>query len=196
MKRLHIGRIVLYELTDARRIIHRLMLQRGKAVVEHRARHVQTPILILRFMQLVFCHLHVVGLGCCTPHTLLERLLYLVNYIAQLGIQSMKSHSPLVPRLPNALQLHLVGSVTQQDAVDFIHLLHGETEGQYMAIIEQIVSQRQLQQKEDEQHDGHRLRVLRQLHGAHIGWQRRVSSHLAVELGVDLVIAAIEVPLV
>ena len=65
-----------------------------------------------------------------------------------------------------------------------------------MAVIEQIISQRQLQQQQDEQHHGHGLRVLALLHRVHVIIERIIGTYLAEQLGINLVVALIERPLV
>ena len=53
----------------------------------------------------------------------------------------------LIPYLADSLQLFLVRAVAEQNLVDGIHLVYGEAIAQDVAIIQQIVSQRQLQQE-------------------------------------------------
>ena len=75
-------------------------------------------------------------------------------------------------------------------------LNHGKPVAQYVAVIEQIISQRQLQQQQDEQHHGHGLRILALLHRVHVIIERIIGTYLAEQLGINLVVALVERPLV
>ena len=73
---------------------------------------------------------------------------------------------------------------------------HGKPVAQHVAVINKIISQRQLQQQQDEQHHGHGLGVLALLHGVHIIIERIIGTYLAEQLGINLVVALVERPLV
>ena len=149
LERIYIIGLRIDKLADARRIIHRFVLERRQTVVEHGIGDMKLIVLIFSPMQLIGHQLQ------------FQR--FLLSLVGPLGLGLF---------------------------------YHGKPVAQYVAVIEQIISQRQLQQQQDEQHHGHGLRVLALLHRVHVIIERIIGTYLAEQLGINLVVALVERPLV
>ena len=101
----------------------------------------------------------------------------------------------LTPYFPDALQLLRYRLVAEQQKIDITDAIHRKAIGHYMAIIEQIVGYRQLQQQEKEQDDSYRLGVFRTLHRADILRQCIISTPFPEEFGINLIVSIIQSPL-
>ena len=101
----------------------------------------------------------------------------------------------LTPYFPDALQLLRYRLVTEQQKIDITDAIHRKAIGHHMAIIEQIVGYRQLQQQEKEQDDSYRLGVFRTLHRADILRQCIICTPLPEEFGINLIVSIIQSPL-
>ena len=149
LERINIIGLRIDKLADARRIIHRFVLERRQTVVEHGIGDMKLIVLIFSPMQLIGHQLQFQG--------------FLLSLVGPLSLGLFN---------------------------------HGKPVAQHVAVINQIISQRQLQQQQDEQHHGHGLRVLALLHRVHIITERIIGTYLAEQLGINLVVALVERPLV
>ena len=162
MKRSYIFGSGINELTDARRIVHRLVLERRETVVEHRVGDVQLIVLVFRTMQVIFCHLDVHCLALAHLDAFSQRhpnlLYHLIELREELGVAHFIGILR-IPELADEVQLLFLLLIAQQHLVDAVDFIHRIPIAEDMTIVEQIVCQRQLEQQEDEQDDGHRLGV-------------------------------------
>ena len=150
------------ELSDARRIIHRFVLQGGETVVEHRVGDVQLVVLIFSTMQIIFGHLDVHCLVLSHIYAFSQSLQNLLYHLVELREELRVAHLICILRIPeqvDALKFAFFILAAQQHLVDAVDFIHCITVAQNVTIVKQIICQRQLEQEDDEQDDGHRLGV-------------------------------------
>ena len=94
------------------------------------------------------------------------------------------------------VEFGLVQLVVKQFKVGKSLLLAHKAFVQTVAIIQQIVSGNDGEEQQHKQDDGYRLVGLRLLHGGTILAKRIVGRHLLKQLGVDLIVVAVQLPLV
>ena len=171
------------------------MFQGRETVVEHLIGNIKLVALVFRAMDFVFQQFQSAVVLPDVCHTVIQRFLDAHHHLVELFAVGSTAGF-LIPYPADSLQFFLVRAAAEQNLIDGIHLVYGEAIAQDVAIIQQIVSQRQLQQEEYQEHHRHILGVLGNLHRAHVFIERIVGAHLSEELGVDLVVAGIQVPLV
>ena len=171
------------------------MFQGRETVVEHLIGNIQLVTLVFRSMDFIFQQFQSAVVFPDICNAVVQSFLDAHHHLVELFAVGSTAGF-LIPYLADSLQLFLVRAAAEQNLVDGIHLVYCEAIAQDVAIIQQIVSQRQLQQEEYQENHRHILGVLGNLHRAHVFIERIVGAHLPEELSVDLVVAGIQVPLV
>ena len=127
---------ILNQLPNARGVIHRFVLQRTKAIVQHAVVNVQLVVLYFHAMKFVFGHLDILFSSLFHRYALLQHLAYLAHHFVK-RVELHRFATMLVYRLDDArygikLGLRFIG--VHQHLIYIFNPFHIDAVGYVMTI--------------------------------------------------------------
>ena len=189
---------VLNQLPNARGIIHRLVFQSTKAIVQHTVVNVQLIVLYLHSAQFVFGHFYALFARLLHLYAFLQHLAYLAYHL----VKRLKLHrfaAMPVNRLDDTgygVEFGLCLFGVHQHLIYILNPFHIDAVGYVMAIEQHIIGRDDKQQKQDKHNDADGFVGLRLLHAHHVSIERIVGRKGLKKLCVHLVVITIQVPFV
>ena len=189
---------ILYQLPNARRIIHRLVFQCTKAIVQHAVINVQLIVLYFHAVQFVFGHFYALFARLLHLYAFLQHLAYLAYHL----VKRVKLHrfaAMPVYRLDDTcygIEFGLCLFGVHQHLIYILNPFHIDAVGNVMPIEQHVIGRDDEQQKQYKHNDADGFIGLRLLHAHHVSIERIVGRTRLKEPCVHLVVVAIQVPFV